>query len=53
MFRPFWGRIPLLFNTFWGDYSAGTGRYKLPIDLYILYTLPETNIAPENGWLED
>ena len=27
------------------------GAMGLPLEDY--YTLPETNIAPENGWLED
>ena len=26
---------------------------KIMIGSVVLYTLPETNIAPENGWLED
>ncbi len=30
MFRPFWGSDSLTITTFWGDYSADKGRYKLP-----------------------
>ncbi len=30
MIKAIWGRIPLLFTTFWGDQPAEIGRYKLP-----------------------
>ena len=29
------------------------GKWHLDRDEFILDTLPETNIAPEKGWLED
>ena len=32
-------------RTFWG-------LVEMPTPMWILITLPETNIAPENGWLE-
>ena len=44
----------------WGDHLCGLGfvdprsRRRLnPTIWAIYYTLPESNIAPENGWLED
>jgi len=38
------------------DQKKGTVRYclgGLGNDVYVFITLPETKIAPENGWLED
>ena len=33
--------------------SSQPGRYYSPLESLVIYTLPETNMAPENGWLED
>ena len=53
--RPFWGTLPLLFTTIWGDLFGGKGRYKLaspiPVLLLVLQKLQSSH-GPRRSSLE-